>query len=61
MFEPEIGRLRPLYQQQQQQPSHAPVLGHSNIRYLDSQFAKLSIKHKYPNTGRDTHSEPLCT
>jgi hypothetical protein len=63
MFEREIGRVRSLYQQQQQQqPSQAPALGRSNNRDLDSQFAKLSLKHnKDPNSGWDTLSGPLRT
>ena len=54
MFEREIGRLRSLYQQQQQQ-AHALVC--SNSRDLDAQFANLSQKHKDPNWGRDALSE----
>ncbi|KAL6658103.1 hypothetical protein ACP70R_003689 [Stipagrostis hirtigluma subsp. patula] len=61
MFEREIGRLRSLYQQQQQQQPQPPALGRSNSRDLDSQFASLSLKHKDPNSGRDTLSGPLRT
>ncbi|XP_062197497.1 uncharacterized protein At4g06598-like [Phragmites australis] len=57
MFEREIGRLRSLYQQQPQPPAHV----RSNSRDLDSQFANLSLKHKDPNSGRDTLSRPLRT
>lgn len=59
MFEREIGRLRTIYQQQQQQ--QAPALVRSNSRDLDVQFANLSLKHKDPNTGRDALSGPLRT
>jgi len=58
MFEWEIGRLRSLYQQQQQQ---APALVRSNSRDLDAQFANLSLKHKDPSSGRDALSGPLRT
>jgi len=58
MFEREIGRLRSLYQQQQQQ---APALVRSNSRDLDAQFANLSLKHKDPSSGRDALSGPLRT
>jgi len=58
MFEWEIGRLRSLYQQQQQQ---APALVRSNSRDLDAQFANLSLKHKDPNSGRDALSGRLRT
>jgi len=57
MFEREIGRLRSLYQQQQQ----APALVRSNSRDLDAQFANLSLKHKDPSSGRDALSGPLRT
>ena len=59
MFEREIGRLRSLYQQQQQQ--QAPALVRSNSRDLDAQFANLSLKHKDPNSGRDALSGRLRT
>ena len=59
MFEREIGRLRSLYQQQQQQ--QAPALVRSNNRDLDAQFANLSLKHKDPSSGRDALSGPLRT
>uniref|UniRef100_A0A2P2L5D1 BZIP domain-containing protein n=1 Tax=Rhizophora mucronata TaxID=61149 RepID=A0A2P2L5D1_RHIMU len=54
----EIGRLRALYQQQQQ-----PSTSHrrSNSRDLDSQFANLSLKHKDTNGGNDPVSGPLHT
>lgn len=57
MFEREIGRLRSLYQQQQQ----APALVRSNSRDLDAQFANLSLKHKDPSSGRDALSGSLRT
>ncbi|KAM3293475.1 hypothetical protein ACQJBY_036808 [Aegilops geniculata] len=60
MFEREIGRLRSLYQQQQQ-PPQPPTLGRSNSRDLDSQFASMSLKQKDPNSGRDAVSGPLRT
>jgi regulator of replication initiation timing len=60
MFEREIGRLRSLYQQQQQ-PPQPPTLGRSNSRDLDSQFANMSLKHKDTNSGRDAISGPLRT
>lgn len=60
MFEREIGRLRSLYQQQQQ-PPQPPTLSRSNSRDLDSQFANMSLKHKDPNSGRDAVSGPLRT
>jgi hypothetical protein len=60
MFEREIGRLRSLYQQQQQ-PPQPPTLGRSNSRDLDSQFANMSLKHKDNNSGRDAISGPLRT
>ncbi|WVZ88815.1 hypothetical protein U9M48_035287 [Paspalum notatum var. saurae] len=56
MFEREIGRLRALFQQQQQQhvpQQQAPTHSRSNSRDLDSQFANLSLKHSDPNSGRD--------
>ncbi|KAJ1256720.1 hypothetical protein BS78_K323900 [Paspalum vaginatum] len=59
MFEREIGRLRSLYQQQQQQ--QAPALVRCNSRDLDAQFANLSLKHKDPNSGLDALSGPLRT
>lgn len=37
--------------------SLTPVLGHSNNRVLDSQFVKLSLKGKDPNSWQDTHSK----
>ncbi|KAL5225129.1 hypothetical protein ABZP36_011768 [Zizania latifolia] len=57
MFEREIGRLRSLFQQQQQQQhipqQKAPTHSRSNSRDLDSQFANLSLKHGDPNSGHD--------
>ncbi|KAJ1385681.1 Basic-leucine zipper domain [Sesbania bispinosa] len=54
VLEREIGRLRALYQQQQQ-PSQQPSGSHrrANSRDLETQFANLSIKHKDTNSGRD--------
>lgn len=62
VLEREIGRLRALYQQQQQQQRQLqtqpqrPSSSHhrSNSRDLESQFAKLSLKHKDGNSGRDS-------
>jgi hypothetical protein len=58
-FEREIGRLRTLFQQQQQQQCvpqlQAPTHSHSNSRDLDSQFANLS-QHSDPSSGRDVVS-----
>ncbi|WVZ23488.1 hypothetical protein V8G54_002032 [Vigna mungo] len=58
VLEREIGRLRALYQQQQQpqtQPQQQPSGSHrrSNSRDLESQFANLSLKHKDTNSGQD--------
>ncbi|EEC68988.1 hypothetical protein OsI_37757 [Oryza sativa Indica Group] len=57
MFEREIGRLRSLFQQQQQQQhipqQQGPTHSRSNSRDLDSQFANMSLKHSDPNSGRD--------
>jgi regulator of replication initiation timing len=57
MFEREIGRLRSLFQQQQQQQhipqQQGPTHSRSNSRDLDSQFANMSLKHGDPNSGRD--------
>ncbi|KAL2343169.1 hypothetical protein Fmac_004454 [Flemingia macrophylla] len=55
VLEREIGRLRSLYQQQQQ-PQQQPSGSHrrSNSRdHLDSQFANLSLKHKDTSSGQD--------
>jgi len=51
VLEREIGRLRALYQQQQQQP--ASNHRRSKSKDLDSQFANLSLKHKDANSSRD--------
>ena len=58
VLEREIGRLRVLYQQQQQQPQQLPQqpsASHrrTNSRDLESQFANLSFKHKDTNSARD--------
>ncbi|KAK7359105.1 hypothetical protein VNO77_01051 [Canavalia gladiata] len=59
VLEREIGRLRALYQQQQQpqthQPQQQPSASHrrTNSRDLESQFANLSLKHKDTNSGHD--------
>ncbi|KAI9397226.1 hypothetical protein POPTR_003G014800v4 [Populus trichocarpa] len=52
VLEREIGRLRALYQQQQQQPQQMKPSSHrrSNSRDLDSQFANLSMN---ANSSRD--------
>ncbi|TKY60151.1 regulation of transcription [Spatholobus suberectus] len=54
VLEREIGRLRSLYQQQQQ-PQQQPSGSHrrTNSRDLESQFANLSLKHKDTNSGQD--------
>ncbi|XP_052204718.1 uncharacterized protein At4g06598 [Diospyros lotus] len=62
VLERELGRLRALYQQQQQQQEQQPPSsGHrrTNSRDLDSQFAKLSMKHKDNSSGRVPISGPL--
>ena len=60
VLEREIGRLRALYQQQQQQLTHQPQQQPSashrrtNSRDLESQFGNLSLKHKdTTNSGHD--------
>ncbi|XP_021736875.1 uncharacterized protein At4g06598-like [Chenopodium quinoa] len=64
VLEREIGRLRTLYQQQQQQP-HQPLQRPSsshrrtNSRDLDSQFANLNLKHKESSSGPDSFSGPV--
>lgn len=50
VLEREIGRLRALYQHQQQQPQQSPQQPFSSLRRtnsgdLESQFANLSLKH----------------
>ena len=59
VLEREIGRLRVLYQQQQNQ--HQPSSSHrrSSSRDLDSQFANLSLKHKDTSSGNDPVTGPL--
>ncbi|XLU52455.1 hypothetical protein S245_047103, partial [Arachis hypogaea] len=54
VLEREIGRLRAMYRQQQQQPQQ-PSASHrrTNSRDLESQFANLSLKHKDAGSGRD--------
>lgn len=65
VLEREIGRLRSLYQQQQQ-PQQLPSSSHrrsnsrdTNSKDLDSHFANLSLKHKDSGSGRDAVSGPL--
>lgn len=65
VLEREIGRLRALYQQQQQ-PQQLPSSSHrrsnsrdTNSKDLDSHFANLSLKHKDSGSGRDAVSGPL--
>ncbi|KAL4331191.1 hypothetical protein AHAS_Ahas13G0475400 [Arachis hypogaea] len=58
VLEREIGRLRALYQQQQQlshQPQQQPSASHrrTNSRDLESQFTNLSLKHKDSGSGHD--------
>lgn len=66
VLEREIGRLRALYQQQQQPPQQLPSSSHrrtnsrdANSKDLDSQFANLSLRHKDSSSGRDAVSGPL--
>lgn len=62
VLEREIGRLRALYQQQQQPHQHQrPSSSHrrTNSRDLDSQFANLSLKHKEASSGTDSFSGPV--
>ncbi|PKI74864.1 hypothetical protein CRG98_004636 [Punica granatum] len=56
VLEREIVRLRALYQQQQQQqqPQSSSTHQRSNSKDLDSQFAKLSLKHKGSTSSRVT-------
>lgn len=58
VLERELGRLRALYQQQQnphQQQQKQPSTSHRRARSidLDSQFANLSLKHKDASPGSD--------
>ncbi|KAF7803607.1 bZIP transcription factor 63 [Senna tora] len=56
VLEREIGRLRSLYQQQQQPQSQQQPSGslrRTKSRDLESQFANLSLKHKETNSGCD--------
>ncbi|CAH8392556.1 unnamed protein product [Eruca vesicaria subsp. sativa] len=57
MLENEIGRLRALYQQQQQQ-IHKPSANHKRAtsKDLDSQFSRLSLNTKDSNCRRDSVS-----
>ncbi|KAF5731824.1 putative Transcription factor RF2a [Tripterygium wilfordii] len=59
VLEREIGRLRALYQQHQQQPSSSHR--RSKSRDLDSQFANLSLKHKDASPGHGPVTGPLRT
>ncbi|KAL2928489.1 hypothetical protein RDABS01_023243 [Bienertia sinuspersici] len=64
VLEREIGRLRALYQQQQQpqqQPQQRPSSSHrrTNSRDLDAQFANLNLKHKDASSGADSFSGPV--
>jgi len=54
----EIGRLRALYQQQQQQQTHKPTASHGRAtsKDLDSQFSSLSLNSKDSNCRRDSVS-----
>lgn len=63
VLEKERGRLRALYQQQQNQPLQQPATSHrrTGSRDLDSQFANLSLKHKAGIPGRDNINGPLHT
>lgn len=66
VLEREIGRLRALYQQQQQPPQQQPSSSHrransrdANSKDLDSQFANLSLRHNDSSSGRDAVSGTL--
>ncbi|KAL0793713.1 hypothetical protein Bca101_065090 [Brassica carinata] len=58
LLEKEIGRLRALYQQQQQQPTQKPSASHkrASSKDLDSQFSSLSLNSKDSNCSRDSVS-----
>lgn len=60
VLEREVGRLRNLYQQQQQPPQPTPSsLRRTKSRDLDQQFANLSLKPKETSAGRDSVSGQL--
>lgn len=61
VLEREIGRLRSLYQQNQQPQQQQPLSSHrrSRSRDLDSQFASLSLKPKESGSSCDPVSGPL--
>ncbi|KAF3503927.1 hypothetical protein F2Q69_00041298 [Brassica cretica] len=56
LLEKEIGRLRALYQQQQQ--TQQPPASHkrASSKDLDSQFSSLSLNSKDSNSSRDSVS-----
>ncbi|KAH1040392.1 hypothetical protein J1N35_042135 [Gossypium stocksii] len=59
VLEREIGRLRVMYQQQnQEQPSSSHR--RSSSRDLDSQFANLSLKHNDTSSALDPITGPVC-
>ncbi|KAI4367427.1 hypothetical protein MLD38_023165 [Melastoma candidum] len=66
VLERELGRLRALYQQQQnptppQPQQKQPSSGHrrASSRDLDTQFGNLSLKPKEPSSGPDNMTGPL--
>ncbi|XP_073311000.1 uncharacterized protein At4g06598-like [Primulina huaijiensis] len=55
VLEREVGRLRTLYQQQQQPQQQTPSSHRrANSRDLDQQFANLSLKYKQASAGRES-------
>ncbi|ESQ29629.1 hypothetical protein EUTSA_v10023533mg [Eutrema salsugineum] len=56
VLEKEIGRLRALYQQQQQTNQPSASHGRSTSKDLDSQFSSLSLNTKDSNCRRDSVS-----
>ncbi|XP_051146517.1 uncharacterized protein At4g06598 [Andrographis paniculata] len=62
VLEREVGRLRTLYQQQQQPSPQQPAstsLRRANSRDLDQHFANLSLKTKEAGAGRDSLPDQL--
>ncbi|XP_028762898.1 uncharacterized protein At4g06598-like isoform X2 [Neltuma alba] len=64
VLEREVGRLRSIYQQQQQAQHLPPQQSSSGLRRtksrdLESQFANLSMKHKESSSERDSVTGPL--
>ncbi|KAG7588363.1 Basic-leucine zipper domain [Arabidopsis suecica] len=56
LLEKEIGRLRTLYQQQQQTQKPSASRGRATSKDLDSQFSSLSLNTKDSNCRRDSVS-----